>query len=242
VLAEQVKGGAGGSQWQQGTRWLSGLRDAEVEEVERRWSLTFPPDYRFFLRRLHTVDRPRLRASYLAEGEQSQDASGVRAATFIERYRQYMVLQDGPSFYNWLTDTEALQGQFAWLWEGLQFDIEHDVAWRQSWGPKPATLEEQNQRVRALVEAAPKLFPVFSHRYLLAEPCVAGNPVLSVYQSDIIIYGNDLRDYLLAEFGDILGLDVQQRESLKHASYANFAARQEEFASIPFWGEIIFNP
>jgi hypothetical protein len=47
----------------------------------------------------------------------------------------------------------------------------------------------------------PVLIPVFSHRYLLASPCEANNPIFSVYQTDIIIYGNNLPDYLWPEFG-----------------------------------------
>jgi hypothetical protein len=54
---------------------------------------------------------------------------------------------------------------------------------------------------RAAVEAAPRLIPVFAHRYLPAEPEDAGNPVFSVHQTDIIHYGADLRSYLANEFG-----------------------------------------
>jgi hypothetical protein len=85
-----------------------------------------------------------------------------------------------------------------------------------------------------LVAAAPGLIPVFGHRYLLARPCVVGNPVLSVYQSDIIVYGEDLRGYLLIEFGDLLGLD---RERLAQERTA--IERMEGCEAIPFWGELI---
>jgi len=37
--------------------------------------------------------------------------------------------------------------------------------------------------------------PVYSHRYLPSEPKATGNPVLSVHQTDIIYYGNDLASY-----------------------------------------------
>jgi len=43
---------------------------------------------------------------------------------------------------------------------------------------------------------APKLIPIFGHRYLPATPSQAGNPIFSVYQSDVIHYGADLADYL----------------------------------------------
>jgi hypothetical protein len=44
------------------------------------------------------------------------------------------------------------------------------------------------------------MIPVYSHRYLPAEPCEAGNPVFSIYQTDIIHYGYDLADYFAREF------------------------------------------
>ena len=57
------------------------------------------------------------------------------------------------------------------------------------------------------MNAAPKLVPIIGHRYLLAEPCKAGNPILSIYQSDIIIYGVTLHNYFLTEFEDLTGVE-----------------------------------
>jgi hypothetical protein len=183
------------------------LGDEQIMEIERRWNLAFPPDYRLFLQRLHSVDRPMLCARYLAEDESPQAAlaGGALATAYVEQADQYMKLVEGPSFYHLLTDMDALEGRYAWLWEGLQFDVEHNDLWRPSWGPKPATLSGQQERVRELVQAAPKLIPIIGHRYLLAEPCTAGNPVFSVWQSDIVVYGADLRDYLVFEFAELLG-------------------------------------
>jgi hypothetical protein len=249
VLAEYVRGGAGGCTWQSGTRWLTGLNEDEVAEVERRWQLTFPPDYRLFLRRLHTVDRPRLCAGYLAEDESPQTAAahGARATALVEEFGQYMALEEGPSFYDWLRDADALAARFARLWEGLQFDVEHNHLWPASWGPKPATLEAQKRRVRELVEGAPRLIPVFDHRYLLAEPCVAGNPVFSVWQSDIVVYGASLRDYLVFEFSGRLGLLRANPNPLYRASNkeleretrARVHERFPAYQAIPFWGELL---
>ena len=51
-----------------------------------------------------------------------------------------------------------------------------------------------------MVEDAPRLIPLVSHRYLPETPRVAGNPVFSVRQSDVICYGADLADYFEREF------------------------------------------
>ncbi|MCP4084980.1 MAG: hypothetical protein GY745_08005 [Actinomycetia bacterium] len=43
---------------------------------------------------------------------------------------------------------------------------------------------------------APMLIPVYAHRYLPSEPCRSGNPVLSVMQTDVIYYGQNLVEYV----------------------------------------------
>ncbi len=53
----------------------------------------------------------------------------------------------------------------------------------------------------AVVESAPKLIPLLSHHYLPATPHEAGNPVFSVYQSDVIYYGTNLDEYFKRELG-----------------------------------------
>jgi hypothetical protein len=44
------------------------------------------------------------------------------------------------------------------------------------------------------------MIPVYSHRYLPAGRGTYGHPVLSIYQTDIIVYGTDLPEYITSEF------------------------------------------
>lgn len=220
TFEEYVAARVGGEDWQRGTRWLGGLSDAKIDGIGRRWSLTFPPDYRLFLRQLHSVDRPMAGARYTAHVEGGKPSNLVP----VER----------PSFYNWLTDVDALRDRLEWPTEGLLFDVEYSGLWLPSWGDKPADVDARAERVRVLVAAAPRLIPVLGHRFLLAEPCVAGNPVLSIYQSDIIVYGADLRSYLLIECAGLLGLD-REKVSRERAAIGRMAP----YAAIPFWGELI---
>lgn len=82
--------------WQRsGTRWLGGLTDEQISDVERRWSLRFPPDYRLFLRQLHGVE-------WVHEGDYYSDLVTGRP-----------VQTPRPTFYNWLTDGDAIQRMFA---------------------------------------------------------------------------------------------------------------------------------
>jgi hypothetical protein len=214
-VASQV----GGSDWQQGTRWLGGLSEQEITTIEQRYHVRFPPDYRLFLQVLHSVDRPHMGARYVDSN---------------------MIPSTAPSFFHWQNDIEAIQAAYEWLVEGLFFDVQENDLWPQSWGVKPTTAEAQEARVRELVNAAPKLIPVFGHRYLLAEPCEAGNPVLSIYQSDMIIYGVDLRHYLLVEFADLVGVGREDLQALQVISNQEMQQRRETYQAIPFWGEFLF--
>lgn len=206
-----------GCDWQPGTRWLGGLSEEQIAAVERQWSLHFPPDYRLFLARLHAVDRPmRCRSwKYSLSGEPT--------------------LHDNTSFYNWLTEGALIQDRLDVLADGLQFDVENNDLWRPSWGPKPATAPARVERVRELVSAAPRLIPVFGHRYLLAEPSQAGNPIFSIMQSDIIVFATDLRTYFLDEFADLLNIsDADARKETAARVQANYAS----YLAIPFWGDL----
>lgn len=206
----------GSMPWQQQARWLDGLPDTTIDRLERTWRIRFPPDYRLFLCRLHAPDRP--------PGDQ-WDESGQLPPVRRPFFQWF-------SFYNWLLDTEELRARFSRPLEGLLFDIEHANLWLPSWGEKPTTLEACAIRLTELVAQAPKLIPVLGHRYLLAEPCQAGNPVLSLHQSDIIVYGRDLRDHFFQEFQYFL--DPERTIALEVSD-----DEMSQFRAIPFWGEFL---
>jgi len=130
----------------------------------------------------------------------------------------------GEGFPDWREpDSPAIRAQMDWPFEGIAFDIEHNRFWRDAWGVRPPDLHEALAVARDRVAAAPRLIPVSEHRYLPAEPALAGNPVFSVYQTDIIYYGTDLATYLRCEFNRI--------------SYAE-AVRTAPRA-IRFWSELV---
>jgi hypothetical protein len=81
--------------------------------------------------------------------------------------------------------------------------------WR-SGGRGPGSLDEALRVESKLVEAAPRLIPIFGHRIMPDEPHLQGNPVFSVHQTDIIVYGPDLETYLRSEFHlESLGTETQ---------------------------------
>ncbi len=96
-------------------------------------------------------------------------------------------------------DREALRERLAWPVEGVLFDVTSNDFWYEGWGPRPAEADQAVAAARTHLLIAPRLVPVYSHRYLPA--ATTGHPVLSVYQTDIVSYGNDLIDWLHREFG-----------------------------------------
>jgi hypothetical protein len=102
---------------------------------------------------------------------------------------------------DWRTDHAAIEAMLAWPLEGLLFDVENNALWLEDWGERPADPATRQEIVGLAVARAPRLIPLYSHRYLPETPHEAGNPVFSVYQSDIIYYGADLADYFAREFG-----------------------------------------
>lgn len=102
-----------------------------------------------------------------------------------------------------------------WPYRGMCFDIEKNGFWMRDWGPKPDDLQHSLKIARDAVKAAPRLIPVFSHRYLPAEPLAPGNPVLSVYQTDIIYYGSDLASYWVEEFKLAASLESKEPRRIR---------------------------
>ncbi|MFC8125971.1 hypothetical protein [Streptomyces sp. NPDC057302] len=97
-------------------------------------------------------------------------------------------------------DPEDLAERLSQPVEGVLFDVEHNGFWHPAWSPRPAGTSDALQIARSELAAVPQLVPVYSHRYLPGTAGERGHPVLSVHQTDIIIYGNDLADYIRNEF------------------------------------------
>ncbi len=219
--------GAGGCDWQRGTRWLTpGLSQEEITQVEQQLHLVVPPDLRLFLQCLHTVDRPMRCAGW---------------SDYREGEEQHLIAYTQPSFYNWRTDVETLRNAQEAVITGLEFSIEYGAVWPSAWGSKPVTLKAQKARLREMMAAAPRVIPICGHRYLLAEPNRAepdqgGHPIFSIMQADIAVLAADLRSYLLYACVDLLGLNPRRvRKEITSVVHSRVA----HYTAIPFWGELL---
>ncbi|MGW1136413.1 hypothetical protein [Streptomyces zhihengii] len=97
-------------------------------------------------------------------------------------------------------DPEDLTERLSRPVEGVLFDVEHNGFWHPAWNPRPSGTSEALQVARSELATVPQLVPLYSHRYLPGTAGQSGHPVLSVHQTDIIFYGNDLSDYVRWEF------------------------------------------
>jgi hypothetical protein len=97
-------------------------------------------------------------------------------------------------------DPADLHEQLGWPVEGALFDVENNALWHPTWGQRPADTSTALNTARRCLTQASKMIPVYAHRYLPAGRGTHGHPVLSIYQTDIIVYGTDLADYIHNEF------------------------------------------
>jgi hypothetical protein len=130
-------------------------------------------------------------------------------------------------FVNWKDKSKeniaSIIDRINWPLEGIIFEIEHNVFWLKAWGEKPTSFKGAVDVATIHYNKAPKLIPICSHRYISSTPLEKGNPIMSVHQTDIIYYGENLYSYLLVEFG------------FKKYNDINF----KKIKSIPFWSDII---
>ncbi len=130
-----------------------------------------------------------------------ENACGFRLPADLAAFlKTSLPVGDGFPLWRGLHAT-AMDGALSWPLRGLCLDVELNAFWLHTWGPRPTYLAEALAVVREAVSNAPPLVPIYKHRYIPAEPAASGNPVLSVYQTDIVHFGNDLPGYFHLEFG-----------------------------------------
>jgi hypothetical protein len=126
-------------------------------------------------------------------------------------------------FAAWRADDDTkLRASLAWPADGMAFDAQRNQHWRKYWSERAGVGEVPEGTARRQVALAPRLVPIYAHRFIPSEPLLPGNPVFSVYQTDIIYYGYDLADYLRQEF------HLEGRDE-----------RPEEVRPIRFWDDFV---
>jgi hypothetical protein len=163
---------------------------------------------------------PRLPGLTDAEFVRIEDEFGFH---FADDHRAFLAvgLPSGRGWPDWRsTDREALRARLAAPVEGVLFDVAQNDFWYEGWGLRPPPAEEAVAVARRYLMTVPRMVPLYAHRYLPAG--LSDHPVLSIYQTDIVPYGDDLRDWIHREF--------------------NLGAASEKpgrRATVPFWRDLI---
>lgn len=81
------------------------------------------------------------------------------------------------------------------------YDMAEEVYWCDDWGVQPKEKKIVEKEVRNRLKDAPKLIPVYGHRYI---PVGRDDnpPIISIHNVDIIYYGLDIKDYIEVEFSE----------------------------------------
>jgi len=99
--------------------------------------------------------------------------------------------------------------------------VEKDGYWLTGWGKRPDSTDESIEQFWEIALQAPKLIPIYSHRYMPQLDGVDDPPVISTVGQDTIYYGGNLEEYL-------------QNEFLKEKPFS-----MSNCIYIPFWSDII---
>jgi hypothetical protein len=147
-----------------------GLTDAEFDRVEARYGFEFADDHRAFLAVGLPVRQPR-----------------KPGQTWSSPW---------PDWRN--GDPDALRRQLDWPVQGVLNEIEGG-SWHEGWGPRPDNGDAVVVARQRLAEV-PRMVPIYGHRCLPAGRGTFGHPVLSMWGTDIICYGENLADYIHRDF------------------------------------------
>jgi len=207
-----------------GAKWIGGLTSRDIDKIENEFKLKFPPDIRLFLEILHTIDRQEVIESYDEETNE------------VESYER-------PFFYNWREQQAEIQERLNWPYNTILEDILGvNPFWLKAWGIRPQNEKECENIFSSWYKKAPKLIPITGHRFIISEPNTLGNPVLSVWGSDIILYGWNLREYLLNELKWHLGINNESGDLIHEFKEIKDKERKiGKMKSIPYWEDMILS-
>lgn len=112
-------------------------------------------------------------------------------------------LNCGYGFPNWIDfgelNIEHIKSRIDAPMNNLKSSVKSGF-WIDTWGERPIQENKLLEVFDELASHAPKLVPVYSHRYVPITDGVDDPPVISVAGSDIIYYGCTLSDYIDREF------------------------------------------
>ncbi len=113
---------------------------------------------------------------------------------------------------------ERIQAPIDWL----LLPVKKEDYWLPNWGKRPESDDEIIKHFTELTKKAPRLIPLYGHRYMPQLDGADDPPVISTVGRDIVYYGGSLQEYLRNEFLN-----------------DGYITRNKNFKYIPFWSDII---
>lgn len=138
-------------------------------------------------------------------------------------YKEALPISNG--FYNWRDKrNENVMDIKKVMRIPIQRIVENpeEIDWSEEWGEEPSDSNERKKSIEDMALKAPKLIPIFSHRYMASIRCEKP-PIFSIYGTDIIYFAKNIIDYFLIEF--------KIRE--------NKVFMNNEVSHIPFWSDLL---
>lgn len=211
-----------------GAKW-QGLSEEQIDQVERKYEVSFTSEHKEFLKILHAIDKKEI-VEYEDEGK--------------------LIAEECTFFYNWLENETEIISQinsfYKWMWDDI-ISVNH--VWLKSWGIKPKSLERKKEIFDEWFSKLPQLLPVRDSACVVENNNLKLNPVVSVRGSDVVILGWDFRTYLLYELRDHLDIytDVYDEEDKRFypelidevQQIFNENFKYDETKDIPYLKEII---
>lgn len=196
--------------WMNGAAWQEGLDEEEIRAIEERRGISFPDDYRCFLRLLHAQER---RPSFYKSGS---------GRTVIDKLWV---------FYDWRRDEDAIDRARDRLSGRILEGVRDRKLWLRSWGPKPASAAAQRRRIEALVRKAPALIPFSAGNFVVSN---RSSPVYSLHPRtfEFWISGATFAEFLFDEFQDSMS------PATAGAWERALPRARRPTRDLPFWSEI----
>jgi len=211
-----------------GAKWKN-LSEEQIDQVEKKYGVTFTPEHREFLKILHAIDKKEI-VEYEDEGE--------------------LITEECTFFYNWLENETEIISQIKYFYEGMWNDVTSiNHVWLKSWGVKPKSMEKRKLIFDDWFSKLPQLVPVKDSSCVVYNENLKWSPVVSVSGSEVIILGWDFRTYLLYQLRDHLDIYTNVYDEEDKMFYQEFIDevqkineenfKYDETKDIPYLKEMI---
>lgn len=175
------------------------------------------------------IDMLKLKGVKFEKGLSEEEIIRIRqeySIKFPEELRNFYMTAVPVSrgFYNWRNfDPKNIQYIKAAIYRPINniYELANEVYWCDEWGNEPSDEHKRIEVIRELLKKAPKLIPIYAHRYM-PEMNIKNTPIFSIHDTDMIYYGENLFSYFEIEFGEKKQIDIDYNITTYIPVWSNF--------------------